>query len=719
MQKKLETYHFPNWLMIALFASVSMISCHADPKKSDIEITGNMPQDKSNTTPAISEEVLHQQQITSVLEILSLDPLAPEQWHLYSNGQSTFSQRGSSEGADLKMVKAINTSTNGKGIRIAISDTGLDVNHEDLFENILESECRNYDLNGPSYLGDPTPSTGSATEAHGTMVAGIIAAVEQNKIGIRGIAPKAQIAGFKYLGTELSKDKVIDQTAGDFDIFNYSYGALQCSISSVTRDQIDALKWGTENLRNGKGAIYIKAAGNEWSGILSNCNSTIIDADKKYYYGNTNFEALNTLPYLIVVGALGSNGKTASYSTPGANLWVVAPGGEDGIKNPAILTTDLSGCKMGVATSRAPEGRFDSNPELNHNCNYTSRMRGSSAATPMVSGAVALILSVNPELSWREVKYILAKSSDKPLSPSAVSHHPRSNRMPEGFIYQEGWTTNKAGHSFHNWYGFGSVNIDRAIEMATNYDSKNSAFKDQLRSTTINTTHESVYKSIVKKPIADFTNMGVEDSQTVLHDLIIESVQLEISVDHESSQDLAIELYSPSGTKSIVVNPSNGITDRNFVSELFGTNAFYGEKALGTWKIRVIDAEKNQIEGSLIEWGLRIYGHVGHQQSLSLTPVSNLSIKSMPTESKILESPLFSWQAEEEKEFLRYEVSIKDSKNNIVLPWTSVGKQKETKISQKTHRVRFFNNQRYQFQVRKIGLGEQHSKEMSYEWAVE
>lgn len=696
-------------LMIVM-GSISC-SCHQNEEKRDDRTSSQQKDDP------IAERAVSSADLTNISEILSLDPLASEQWHIHNTGQSTFSLKAATPYVDLRMNNALVQDIAGAGIKIAISDTGLDIEHADLQANINESLCRNYSQNGPNFQGNPTPEAGSASDAHGTMVAGIIAAVEKNGIGIRGVAPKAQIAGFRYLGTPVSKDKMIDQALGDFDIFNYSYGSLQCSISSITRDQVDSIKLGSETLRNGKGAIYVKAAGNEWSGILSTCNTSISNADDHHYYGNTNFEAANTLPYIMVVGAIGSNGNIASYSTPGANIWVVAPGGEDGLKRPAILTTDLSGCQRGAANSSTAAGRFDSNQEINSNCDYTSRMRGSSAATPMVSAVSALLLSVNSELSWRDIKYILATTADKPNSPDSVNTHPRGLPMPLGLTYQEGWTTNAAGYSFHNWFGFGSVNTDRAIEMAKNFNSNWS----KLISTTIPTTNESVYRQEVKLEVPDFDGQGASDEISVLHDLIIESVQLEVTVDHTKAQDLAIELYSPQGTKSIVINALSGITDEYFKEELFGTNAFYGEKSLGQWKIRVVDAEKNQQGGVLQSWGLRIFGHAnGKSQVINLAAPTALSILSLPQGSSILESPIFQWEAEdEEKNILRFEISLIDETGLVVLPWTSVGTKKTAQISQKNHRVRFYKKKKYQLFVRSIGMGEQASAPTSLEWISE
>ena len=153
------------------------------------------------------------------------------------------------------------------------------------------------------------------------------------------------------------------------------------------------------------------------------------------------------------------------YSSPGSSVWISAPGGDFGISYPAILTTDIMGCSKGYSSQGATANDFESGGAFNSNCNYTSTMNGTSAATPMVSGVVAAMLSANPNLSWRDVKYILASTARQVDLNSFSIDHPFGNDL-SGHIYLQGWRTNAAGFKFHNWYGFGAVNGDAAILMA-------------------------------------------------------------------------------------------------------------------------------------------------------------------------------------------------------------------------------------------------------------
>jgi subtilisin family serine protease len=123
------------------------------------------------------------------------DPLTPLAWHLRNLGQSSFAERMGRAGEDMKVFDVIKTGILGEGVRVAVSDTGLEIGHEDLSENILTDMSKNYFDN----TTNPTPVAGAREGDHGTSVAGVIAAVGWNGKGSRGIAPKAKLAGLTFL----------------------------------------------------------------------------------------------------------------------------------------------------------------------------------------------------------------------------------------------------------------------------------------------------------------------------------------------------------------------------------------------------------------------------------------------------------------------------------------------------------------------------------------
>ena len=147
---------------------------------------------------------------------------------------------------------------------------------------------------------------------------------------------------------------------------------------------------------------------------------------------DASFDTKLTVPYVIGVASLKESGVRSSYSTPGSSLWVSGFGGEYGNNqsysgfpvvggnNPALMTTDQSSCSAGYVRTGIDVGtglninsfQSGSHPE-NQNCNYTSTANGTSAATPTISGVIALMLEANNNLTWRDVKHILAATSEQ------------------------------------------------------------------------------------------------------------------------------------------------------------------------------------------------------------------------------------------------------------------------------------------------------------------
>ncbi len=697
-------------ILTALFASLS--SCNFN-RNSGNESARDIA---AASIPSRQQEIAPEE----LNEILSFDPLTKYFWPLHNDGQTAFARVPGIAGNDLNMGHTILQRVEGKGVKIAISDTGIDVEHEDLKDNALQGEHRDYFAYTPQN-GDPYPETKSSLDAHGTMVAGIISGISGNGIGSRGIAPKSNFAAFKFVGSPADSESQLDQASGDFDIFNYSYGAIQCKTTSVSMSYLKALGYQARAGRNGKGSIFVKAAGNEWSGLRKNC-PRVPDNDSEKYYGNTNLEAENTTPYYIVVGATSAKGFTASYATPGSNIWVVAPGGEDGVREPGILTTDLTGCNAGRSAKpsdgEAPKNAFEYGHPLNPNCNYTARMNGSSAATPMVSGAVALMLEANPNLTWRDVKYILAMTAKKPEDSKYVSVHPnRRAILPEGYVYQEGWTKNNAGYTFHNWYGFGQVDVDSAVSMAKSYKSDMGEFK--LAFNELN--YKTNYISEPKISIPDFDAKGVTDSISVNHNLSIEGVQIKLNVEHTEARELAVELYSPAGTKSIIINGQNGIIDKSLQNIFIGTNAFYGEKSLGEWKIKVIDTKKGNDLGVLKYWSIYLFGHVENNTIDQTPPAPPVSISIDPNiKASIMKSPLFLWKASPSKDVMRYEIAVGSSEDeNDVLDWVDIGNVTQIQVTLSQHKVKFERGSKYTFKFRAVDNWENTSLPMFYEWTAE
>ncbi|NBT58880.1 hypothetical protein EBT16_08870 [bacterium] len=463
-------------------------------------------------------------------------------------------------GLDMGIRQVLNLDITGDGVRIAISDTGLEIKHEDLRDNVIPNASKNY-LSGSE---DPTLLDQSQGFCHGTAVAGVIAMTGWNGVGGRGIAPYAGIAGLNFL-EGFNKNPasanlfLLDQAQGNFDIFNQSWGAEQNTwVPTPPGSSIDLyfqkLQAGANNLRGGKGALYVKAAGN-----VPEINAAV--------------DPYQRSPFLIVVGALDSVDRKAAYSSSGANLWLSAFGGEPVTpgSSPKLITTDSSGCQKGLSRSG--------------NCNYSSNYQGTSFAAPAISGTIALMLEQQPQLNWREVKHVLASTALK-VEPGNL-----------------GWITNKAGFHFHNAFGFGKVQAEQAVLMAKSF---------QVGSLgALETVQGSVNSSF---PLSISSEASASLAMEVSQDLVIETVAVELNLEHEDLQNLQIELMSPtdstgaSGTKSILLARASSPDSSNIPGVKFISNAFYGEPAAGTWTLSIANSSSTR-SGNLRSVTFSLLGH--------------------------------------------------------------------------------------------------------------
>jgi subtilisin family serine protease len=544
------------------------------------------------------------------------DPLRYQQWHIQNDGYvKTYSLRDGEAGVDLNLTEVYKAGITGNGVKIAISDSGGEINHDDFVGNILSGAHRDYTLDSP-YIGKPTP-----TNAHGTAVGGIIAARGWNNKGGTGIAPFGKLGFFQFLKSSQSPSILIDQASGDFDIFNYSYGDTLLFDTKSDENYLDHLKYQTISNRK----FYLKAAGNEYA--LSDGNLCAP------HNANAPFE--NESPYIIIVGAVDANGEKAQYANVGSNLWVSAPGGDYGSTDPAILTTDLPTCFKGYSVAGSYQvNDFEYGHHENINCNYTSVMNGTSASAPMVSGVIALILEANPSLSYREVKHILAMTSTK-IDPNhsntyGVQHPSRSfvgctDLSLTDHEYEQGWVKNNADIWFNNFYGFGMVNAAAAVSLAQNFNQPAIDTLGWLPMSSpqieTNPNFSSGAYATNSTPIAIKDDIN-DSSQNVLGtskdivvnysgDLKLESLTLEINVTHPHSGEVGVEITSPSGTKSILQNINNSFLlddDANLKMKLT-SHAFYGERINGTWTVRVIDGRP----GNIGTFNQAIVNFIGHQ----------------------------------------------------------------------------------------------------------
>ena len=230
---------------------------------------------------------------------------------------------------------------------------------------------------------------------------------------------------------------------------------------------------------------------------------------------------------------------------------------------------------------------------LNPNCNYVSSFNGTSSAAPTVSGVVALMLEANPDLTWRDVKHILASTSDKIDANRAAT--------VAGYTQYE-WITNSAGYEYHNWYGFGIVNAAAAITAAKSYTANSLGdFVDVIVQTTISGSPNI--------PDNSAGTVAINISKPAGSNGIVEFVRVSLKFSHPKAWSLGFRLTSPSGTTVNLMQVNLNIDDPGGSYWIdFGAAGFYGETMEGDWTLEVRDYLAGT-EGTLTNYAIQIYGN--------------------------------------------------------------------------------------------------------------
>lgn len=492
------------------------------------------------------------------IESLEDDRLSKFQWHLINEGQHSGAYQGGRKGEDIN-ISDVWDQYRGNGIKIAIVDTGVEAGHPDLKDNIDLENSYNYATN----TNDPTSGGNEENPGHGTACAGIAAAVGYNTIGIRGVAPLAQIVGLDVMPSGRSFDFADAlYRSKEIDVYSNSWGNAVISKIGMDPVEMDSIEQGTILGRGGLGSVYVFSAGN-----------------KRAQKHNGNYYEEQNNRFVISVAAADANGNIATYSNPGANILVTGFGGEDGRNNPAVVTTDLMGFDKGLDALYGDEfGQM--NIEGNENGEYTHLMNGTSAATPMVAGAVALILEAgkNQNLTYRDVKYILATTARKGRDE-----------------FDDKWVKNGGGHYVHHYYGFGIIDVKNAVERAKNFNT----LGDEIIS--------SYYLNNDSQVFSDESISQTTVSNSSVNR--IEFVDIWVDIDYQEAKDLEISLVSPTGTVSLLAERNDVLPNNFFNGWRFGSVRHLDEGSNGIWKLKITNRANPQESIKLNSWKLRFYGH--------------------------------------------------------------------------------------------------------------
>ncbi len=329
------------------------------------------------------------------------DPRYPQMWGLNNTGQSvTSGENPGKPGFDIRAEQAWNVTTGSRNVVVGVVDSGIDINHEDLKDNIwvnpgevvgngIDDDANGFidDINGwdfahndasvfdytePSY--PPSASYAGDFDDHGTHVAGTIGATGNNGIGVAGVNWQVSLMSLKFLTGEAGEGtsanllnafayakamRLLWQSSGgtrgaNIRVLNNSYGGFEYSQAEL--DAIRAL--------GDAGILFVVAAGNE--GLLN-------DAFPIY-------PANYISPNLISVAASAGGGYKAFFSNFGeATVNVIAPGEH-------ILST-------------TPKNTYDF-------------ADGTSMAAPHVSGSAALVCALSPDITMLKLRSLMMYSGN-------------------------------------------------------------------------------------------------------------------------------------------------------------------------------------------------------------------------------------------------------------------------------------------------------------------
>jgi subtilisin family serine protease len=269
----------------------------------------------------------------------------------------------------IDRIDAENLTNNGADVTVAVIDTGIDLTHPDLVGNILGK--------GKSCV--PRVISANDDNGHGTHVAGTIAAVDNNeiKIGVIGVAPSAKLVPVK----------VLDKRGSG------SWVTVICGIDWVTKNA-DSLGIKVANMSLGGGGIS-----------TGKCGDANLNLTEPMHFAICNSSDAG-VTYVV---AAGNDGVDASTQVPAAYddavITVSALADYDGLAG-GLLTglsddTFASFSNYGSVVDLAAPGVNIYSTWKGGTYNTIS---GTSMATPHVSGAAALYLSVYQESSWIEVR---------------------------------------------------------------------------------------------------------------------------------------------------------------------------------------------------------------------------------------------------------------------------------------------------------------------------
>ena len=334
----------------------------------------------------------------------------PAQWHLHKTKVG-----GRTVDAHARVVEAWKH-TRGKGVTIAVIDDGVDTDHPEFAGRGKVVHPRDVSRGLDSALPQRW------NDDHGTACAGVACA--NGTRGAAGVAPGARLLPIRFeadvLGAQSEADAFAWAARQGADVISCSWGPADgawwdpddplhrqvVGLPDATRLAID---YAVSKGRGGKGCVITWAAGN---------GAESVDLD-----GYASYEKV------LAVAACNDRGRRSRYSDRGKALLCAFPSND--VRDaqpltPGITTTDRRG-NLGYNPTDDPRAGDVEPPDRA----YTSSFGGTSSACPGVAGVAALVLAIDPELRWHEVRDLLRRSCDR-IDPKHAAYDAQGHSLEVG-----------------------------------------------------------------------------------------------------------------------------------------------------------------------------------------------------------------------------------------------------------------------------------------------
>lgn len=650
---KLMTWESPDYKPNAYAPGLQLIQKYQLlPNLYEAKITGrSLPETLVNLQPSRQIELV-QPNAKITTNAIPNDPSFPKLYALNNSGQT-----GGKFDADIDAPEAWDYTTGTGQTVVAVIDTGVDYNHDDLRANIWvnsgEIAGNGLDDDGNGYIDDlhgydfaNNDSNPMDDNGHGTHVSGTIGAVGDNGLGVVGVNWHTKIMALKFL----------DESGSGY--LSNAIRALDYAVANGAR--LSNNSWGGGGYEatlgmaiaraSSVGHIFVAAAGNSASN-----NDVTASYPASYAYEN-----------VVAVAATDQNDNLASFSNYGAStVDIAAPG--------VSIYSTLPGNSYG---------------------SYS----GTSMATPQVAGALSLYLDANPSATASQAITALYQSADAILSLSnrvAGSRRlnignmlkgsaPTTNPTPPPTDLVGAKVTQGQFNLVNNQVASATLTFSEAIDpssftpsdillkgpsgnVAVSAVTPLSGSGNQQFTVTFTALAQSGTYTLQAGPgimdlagnqldqngngangetsdifvvswtlqaqsvYSNSTDVALRDLKTVssnikvANDLIISDLNVRVNIAHTYDSDLVLVLQSPSGSQITLFNRRGGSGD-NLTNTLFDDQALFaisqgaapftgsfrpeatltglnGKNAKGTWTLFISDKQTRDT-GKLLDWSL-------------------------------------------------------------------------------------------------------------------